>query len=264
MAIQPRIHSEMRTARTVLAGDPQSQNRYSYVRNMPVVSTDPTGKRGCLPTVSIPESDDGAVWSAHPFWRMRFGLPVQPDCGADCDPFFLSGCECNSDGFCATYGGGGVGCDPETGACLPPTPVLPPPEPSCFARLKWRPMDHIEYLKQNHSFWYAKDPSGIRHFFSAGPSGKLCPVGLCGYLNFESSPSNRETNRDAWPAPGNPCSQVTFMLLDVLVYLQNTFHYGWFGPNCNTIARRLGERAGFTNIQQPPETPGWWYTSLPW
>ena len=107
-------------------------------------------------------------------------------------------------------------------------------------------------------------PIGNQTLFSAGPSGKLCPVGLCGYLNFESSPSNRETNRDAWPAPGNPCSQVTFMLLDVLVYLQNTFHYGWFGPNCNTIARRLGERAGFTNIQQPPETPGWWYTSLPW
>jgi hypothetical protein len=125
-------------------------------------------------------------------------------------------------------------------------------------------MERLEHLKANHSFWFAKDAAGIRHFFSAGPSNKLCAINICGYLNFESSEKNSESDADAWSAPGNPCSQVTYMLLDVLSYPQNTFGYEWLGPNCNTIARRLGERAGFTSIKQPPDTPGWWDTSLPW
>ena len=39
-------------------GEPQSLNRYSYVRSMPVMVTDPTGMKLCPPAASIPDDEN--------------------------------------------------------------------------------------------------------------------------------------------------------------------------------------------------------------
>jgi len=73
--------------------DPQSLNRYSYVRNLPVMATDPTGMLGCVYTsanVSDGDTDDGSQ-DSHPFRRYRFG---------DQDPASFTP-------FCPSGGGGG-------------------------------------------------------------------------------------------------------------------------------------------------------------
>ena len=257
------------------AGDPQSLNRYSYVRNMPVVAIDPTGKF-CLPTVSIPEDDDGAVWSAHPFWRMRFGLPNIPDCNEDCDPIYV-GCYCYFIGDCVGLGGGGGGgpnCDPETGACPPPTPVLPPPEPKCFAQLKYRPLrGPLGKLEIHHAFWWVQDGSGSRYILSGGSSN---PSGLGGYLLLWDSPEDipyysldKTSAPLAWKVKGDldVCSAVVSMHWAAYTFPQYTFPYDATGQvfwNSNSMAYTLGVyKAGFLFITPPPRSPGWGKV-VPW
>ena len=86
-------------------GDPQSLNRYSYVRDMPVMAVDPTGMDPKCPVASNTNStdDDGGDGQAHPYWRRRFGDP-------DPEPQSL-----NQSCFASPSGGGG-GVPPLDGA----------------------------------------------------------------------------------------------------------------------------------------------------
>ena len=69
--------------------DPQTQNRYAYVRNNPMTYTDPTG------TVTIP-----GPWWPWPGGPGGCDPEVDPTCSPDCDP---------DDPFCGGGGGSGGG-----------------------------------------------------------------------------------------------------------------------------------------------------------
>jgi RHS repeat-associated protein len=255
-------------------GDPQSLNRYSYVRNMPTVAIDPTGKDPCT-LQPLQAGADGEQGGDLTSVRFLISAPepepqdvgcIGSDGGGDCYDYSVL------DAQCPLGGGTGPGNDyclnyflSETGAyecpILPPPPPPPPPTPTCFAQLKNRTVDYFlaRIFHVQHDFWYVQDESGGQSFLEAGPSNS----NGTGFLQLKLKPypgdpddTSAHAGFTAGPSPC-VCYDVFIMELSTVEFPQTANVYRPLkGPNSNSAAHYLAIQGGFN-----PSPPFW---SLGW
>jgi len=237
--------------------DPQRSNRYSYVANDPINRIDPSG-RFIPPICDIASNQEydvlGGIGASDA--NLEFGpYPDGPFC-----PLLLE---------TAPLPTGGENCG-ENGCPPPENPVPPPPPspPTCFAQLKYRPIEATLWFA-NHSFWWIQDETGLHHVISGGPSdfrlGK--PGNVFGYLNvfqaigdinlpeFPKDNSMRSTWFDSGTSTG-VCYNADTMRFYADIYPNNSIPYILTGPNSNSLARFLGANSGFFPTM-PPRAVGW-------
>jgi RHS repeat-associated protein len=237
--------------------DPQTYNRYVYVRNDPVNLRDPLGL-------------DVICWWV---WGEDINSGIEV-----CINFLDGGLGGGGGDLLAIFeeklgegAGGGSGNE----------------DKPCFAELRFAPVKHWlagKVFHQTHAFWYVQDRNGDRWIVTAGPEG-----GAYGSSPRSTSPSAGQgsatlnvwtssafstqnnvmaidKSKTAWPSgPDSPdshdCDKVDALLSEGDVFPNNQIPYSIDGPNSNTAARWLGSPF---NPTRPPGALGWGTSVRSW
>ena len=236
--------------------NPQTLNRYAYVANEPAGRTDATGRQyTCL-----------ALGPFAGYWGGR-----ELD-SWDCYMYSYAGMSRTA----IEVNGGGPGPRPGGSPCgttLPfgdernpvqcPVPrVPPPPGPSCFAQLKYRPVNdwRAGLIGATHSFWYVQDSAGRNRIVSGGPDPFMGVDYLMVWINNGIISGADNVSATTWwgssVAPEH-CTGVGNILFVADSFPRYYFRYDVLIQNSNTAARWLRDAGGFLDATQPPGAIGW-------
>ena len=155
-------------------------------------------------------------------------------------------------------------------ACGGPPPAPPPPctgpgcRPECFAQLKYRPVGNTG---KTHAFWWVQDRNSKWYVIDGGPAlpapvfGFLVNWKTEGYVSRKYPEDNAETS-GTWFDSGVSCQVCSRVndLLDAADDWPPTVGGIWYhpvmGPNSNSFAHYIGDKAGFATTR-PPGSQAW-------
>ena len=223
--------------------DPQSWNRYAYVQNDPVNYADPSGLDRCSVDLGMP-CFSLTVWSGFvPAGGSKFP-----------DPSF------------ALDSGEIVGLSPfiTDESYVPPEPKRnPPPDPECFAQLKYRAVDDpwARLAGATHAFWWVQTRTGAHFIITAGPQryeGSTTQYLEAWVVSGDSNGSDHSGQTLAW---SSGLSSFICDAVERIIAAANSLPRGEIsydaarGPNSNSAARFFGQAAGFA-LSPPPGSFG--------